>query len=119
MKANIKPVSPGKWRLDVVVKKDGKQYRKRVTVVGTKREAELRYWEVRKELGLEAEGEAERSLKNGEIKFADILDLYVKRGSETIGDGLGVVRGLDRPGSERSLRVVGVSGLGADDAGGR
>ena len=46
MKAKITPVSPGSWHLDVVVKKDGKQYRKRLVVNGTKKEAELRYWEI-------------------------------------------------------------------------
>ena len=83
MKANIEFISQGKWRLNVVVKRNGKQHRIRRIFYGTLRQAELKYWEIRRNLSDKAD-EAERSLTNSAVDFLYVLEGYVAEGTEGI-----------------------------------
>jgi integrase len=67
-----------KWLLDVRIKKDGKQYRRRETFDGCKKNAELRYWTLKKELLTAAEN-GNRSFSNENATFKNIIDYYLER----------------------------------------
>ena len=74
---NLKPLSADQWFLDVRIKKNGKQYRARETFTGCRKNAELRYWTLKKELQTAAET-GQRSFSSI-TTFKHIIDYYLAR----------------------------------------
>lgn len=73
---NIEKDGPNKWVLDVRVKKDGREIRKRETFHGTKYQAEERFLELKKEL---KDGPSWLSVTTKVQTFGDALALYRNR----------------------------------------
>lgn len=73
---NIVKDGPNKWLLDIRVKKDGREIRKRETFAGTKVQAEERFLELKKEL---REGPSWSESTTKVITFGDALTLYKNR----------------------------------------
>ena len=72
MGLNVHKVGANQWFLNVRVRKDGKELRKRETFQGTKPQAEERYIQLKKELRYGAAAAPARKAKT----FGDILELY-------------------------------------------
>ena len=76
---NIKQIGDEqKWALDVRIKKDGRQYRRRETFEGCKKNAELRYWAIKNEL-LVASENGNCSFSKENATFKHILEYYLER----------------------------------------
>ena len=75
---SIESLSPGAWRLDVNLKKNGKQYRKRETFNGSKGAANARYFEVKKELKAHAETDTSSLTLSEIVDFGQALEWYFK-----------------------------------------
>jgi integrase len=74
---SIKQIGADQFFLDVRVFKDGKQYRQRETFNGCRKNADTRYWTLKKDLQETAEKTG--SLKATVNTFADIIDFYLDR----------------------------------------
>ncbi|MBN2188823.1 MAG: site-specific integrase [Chitinispirillaceae bacterium] len=75
---NIEQVEAGLWLIDARFFKDGIQYRKRESFQGTRKNAELRFWELKKELQ-ETAKKSNRSLKPSVTTFEHMIDYYLAR----------------------------------------
>ena len=75
---SIEALSPGAWRLDVNLKKNGREYRKRETFNGSKGAAVARSFELKRDLKARAKAETS-SLKSSEIvTFGQALEWYFR-----------------------------------------
>lgn len=73
---NIVKEGPNKWLLDIRIKKDGREIRKRETFAGTKVQAEERFLELKKELR-EEPAWSDSTIRV--LTFGDALTLYKNR----------------------------------------
>ena len=80
----MKQVKPDLWLLDIRVWERGKEYRRREEIAGGKKSAEIRAWEIRKELQERAVKES-RSLKSTDIEtFGQALAWYYRARKENL-----------------------------------
>jgi integrase len=75
---SISQINPGQWFLDVRFFKDGRLYRKRERFIGKRNDAEMRYWELKKELQ-ECVRNGKSSLTAKITTFENIIDYYIAR----------------------------------------
>ena len=78
MSANIKQTGTEVFFLDVRIKKDGKQYRQREIFHGNRKKAELRFWDLKKEMQAGAD-KGIRSFSTSITTFKNIIDYYLAR----------------------------------------
>jgi integrase len=74
---SIRQTGADQFFLDVRVYRNGKQYRCRETFSGCRKNAEMKYWTLKKELSATAEKSC--SLTSTANTFADIIDFYLER----------------------------------------
>lgn len=76
---NTKQIGADQFFLDVRFKKDGREYRQRETFTGCRKNAELRYWTLKKELQTTADSIRSSLTATAANTFADIVDFYLER----------------------------------------